>query len=168
MCLLDCGQSLFCSKICKREYLSSGVARVVRALKFEYAAQALSLTDFRAKERLLAVYMSFSVCKLFCCFLTGWIEGTIIIAIINSLLRCVHDLATELIVGKIMYKFDKQYKLYILGQGSTYLLFFILLLNYVAATAFRIWNLRNTGKSVNNWVTHKLGFKSIRMQHQYQ
>ena len=33
----------------------------------------------------------------------------------------MHDLATELIVGKIMYKFDKQCKLYILGQGSTYL-----------------------------------------------
>ena len=48
----------------------------------------------------------------------------------------------ELIVGKIMYKFDKQCKFYILGQGSTYLfiylLFFILLLNYVAANAFGI------------------------------
>ena len=39
----------------------------------------------------------------------------------NSLLRCLHDLATELIVGKIMYKSDKQFKFYILGQGSTYL-----------------------------------------------
>ena len=68
--------------------------------------------------------------------------------------------ATELIVGKIMYKLDKQCKFYILGQGSTYLfiylLFFILLLNYVAANAFGIWNLRNTGKSVTNWVTHML------------
>ena len=35
--------------------------------KIEYAAQILSLTVFRVKERLLAVYMSFSV----------WIEGTI-------------------------------------------------------------------------------------------
>ena len=31
MCLLDCEQSLFSSKICKRDYLSSEVARVVRA-----------------------------------------------------------------------------------------------------------------------------------------
>ena len=72
----------------------------------------------------------------------------------NSLLRCLHDLATELIVGKIMYKSDKQFKPYILGQGSTYLfiylLFFILLLNYAAANAFGISNLRNTGKSVAN------------------
>ena len=60
----------------------------------------------------------------------------------NYLLRCLDDLAMELIVGKIMYKFDKQCKFYILGQGSTYLfiylLFFILLLNYVAANAFGI------------------------------
>ena len=39
-----------------------------------------------------------------------------------------------------------------------YLLFFILLLNYVAANAFGIWNLRNTGKSVTNWVTHMLSY----------
>ena len=60
-----------------------------------------------------------------------------------------------------MYKFDKQSKFYILGQGGTYLfiylfiylLFFIPLLNYVATNAFGIWNLRNTGKSVTNWVT---------------
>ena len=31
---LDCKQSLFCSKTCKREYLSSEVARVARALVF--------------------------------------------------------------------------------------------------------------------------------------
>ena len=58
--------------------------------KFEYAAQILLLTDFQAKERLLAVCMSFRVCKLFCCFLTSWIEGTILLAIMNSLLRCLH------------------------------------------------------------------------------
>ena len=111
--------------------------------------------------------MSFNVCKLFCCFLTGWIEGTRILAIMNSLLRSLHDLAVELILGKIMYKFDKQCKFYILGQGSTYLfiylfiylLFFILLLNCVAANTFGIWNLRNTGKSVTNWVTHTLLWK---------
>ena len=156
VCLLDCGQSLFSSKICKREYLSSEVPWVVR-----YAAQIPSLTDFRAKERLLAVYMSFSVSKLFCCFLTGWIEGSILLAIMNSLLSwCLHDLATELIVGKIMYKYDKHCKFYILGQGSTFLficlLFVILLLNYVAANAFGIWNLWSTGKSVTKWVTHML------------
>ena len=104
--------------------------------KFEYAAQILLLTDFQAKERLLAVYMSFSVCKLFCCFLTGWIEGTILLAIMNSLLRCLHDLATELIVGKIMYKSDKECKFYILGQGSTYsfLYFFIYYFLYFCST----------------------------------
>ena len=62
-----------------------------------------------------------------------------------------------------MHKFEKQCKFYILGQGSTYLflylLFFILLLNYVAANAFGIWNLRNTVKSVTNWVTHSLLWK---------
>ena len=51
-------------------------------------------------------------------------------------------------------------KFYILGQGSTYSfiysLFFIILLKYVAANAFGIWNLRNTGKSVTNWATHML------------
>ena len=64
----------------------------------------------------------------------------------NSLFRCLHDLAMELIVGKMMYKFEKQCKFYILGQGSTYLfvylfiylLFLILLLNYVAANTFGI------------------------------
>ena len=57
------------------------------------------------------------------------------------------DLATKLIVGKTMHKFDK--------QGSTYL-FLIILLKYVAADAFGIWNWRNTGKSVTNWVTHAI------------
>ena len=112
--------------------------------KFKYAAQILSLTDFRAKERLLAVYMSFSVCKLFCCFLTGSIEGTILLAIMNSLLRRLHDLATELIVGKMMHKFDKQCKFYILGQRSTYLFIYLFIIFHtlvklnVAANAFGI------------------------------
>ena len=47
-----------------------------------------------------------------------------------------HDLATKLIVGKIMYKFDKQCRFCILRQGSTYLfiyLFLIILSKYVAA-----------------------------------
>ena len=142
------------------ESIWAAKSRELWGCKFEYAAQILSLTDSRAKERLLAVYMSFSICKLFCCFLTGWIKGTILLAIMNYLLRCLDDLATELIVGKIMCRLDKQCKFYILGQGSTYLfihyLFFILLLNYVAAKAFGIWNLRSTGKSVTNWVTHML------------
>ena len=74
--------------------------------------------------------------------------------------------ATELMVGKIMYKFDKQSKFYILGQESTYLfiysLFFLLLLNYVAANAIGIWNFRNTGKSVTNWVTHMSLYMRLR------
>ena len=84
--------------------------------------------------------MSFSVCKLFCCFLTGGIEGIIILAIMNSPLRCLYDLAPELIVGKIMYKFDKQCKSYFGAREHLfiYLLLFILLLNYVAPNAFGI------------------------------
>ena len=139
------------------ESIWAAKSRELWGCKFEYAAQILSLTDSRAKERLLAVYMSFSVCKLFCCFLTGWIEGTIILAIMNSLLRCLHDLATELIVGIIVYKFDKQCKFYILGAREhlfiyLFIYLFILLLNYVVANAFGIWNLGNTGKSVTNWI----------------
>ena len=45
----------------------------------------------------------------------------------NYLLRCLDDLAMELIVGKIMYKLDKQCKFYILGQGSTYLFIYYFL-----------------------------------------
>ena len=41
------------------------------------------------------------------------------------LLRCLDDLAMELIVGKIMYKLDKQCKFYILGQGQLIYLFII-------------------------------------------
>ena len=48
----------------------------------------------------------------------------------NSPLRCLYDLATELIVGKIMYKFDKQCKFYILGQGSTYLFIYLFIIFY--------------------------------------
>ena len=46
----------------------------------------------------------------------------------NSPLRSLHDLAMKLIVGKIMYKFDKQCKLYILGQGSTYLFIYLFII----------------------------------------
>ena len=60
---LEFEQSLFCSNICKQEYLSSEVARVARARVVrarplnsrDFTAQILSLRDFRAKERLLAV-----------------------------------------------------------------------------------------------------------------
>ena len=142
------------------ESIWAAKSRELWGCEFEYAAQILSLTDFRAKERLLTVCMSFNVYKLFCCFPTGWIEGTILLAIMNYLLRCLDDLATELIVGKIMYKLDKQCNFYLLGQGSTYLfihqLLNILLLFYVAAKAFGIWNLKSTGKSVTNWMTHML------------
>ena len=63
----------------------------------------------------------------------------------NYLLRCLHDLATEVIVGKIMYKFDKQCKLYILGQGSTYLFIYLFII-------------LNTGLPVRP--SHKFGFRS--------
>lgn len=70
---LDSRQSLFCSKICLREYLSIWVARAwiekVQILRLylhflnsrrrnshDFAAWILLLTDFWAKERLLAVY----------------------------------------------------------------------------------------------------------------
>ena len=112
-------ESIWAAKLCE-----------LRGRKFKYATQILSLTHFQAKERLLAIYMSFNVCQLFCCFLTGWIEGTRILAIMNSLLRSLHDLAMELILGKIMYKFDKQCKFYILGQGSTYLFIYLFIIFY--------------------------------------
>ena len=50
---LDFEQSLFCSKIFKRQYLSSRVARVANLRlrnSRDFAAKILSLTDFRAKE----------------------------------------------------------------------------------------------------------------------
>ena len=58
----------------------------------------------------------------------------------NSPLRCLYDLSPELIVGKIMYKFDKQCKSYVGARELLfiYLLLFILLLNYVAPNAFGI------------------------------
>ena len=46
---LDYEQSIFCSKICKQEYLSSKVARVEKA----------RFTDSRVKDRALAVYHFF-------------------------------------------------------------------------------------------------------------
>ena len=52
----------------------------------------------------------------------------------DSLVKCLHDLATKLIVGKIMYKFNKKCKFYILGQGSTHLftyLFILFIFNFV-------------------------------------
>ena len=111
------------------------------------AAQILLLTDFQAKERLLAVYMSFSVCKLFCCFLTGWIEGAILLAIMNSLLRCLHDLATELIEEKNNVQVWQTVQVLYFGAREHFLfIIFILLLNYVASNAFGIWNLTNKGR----------------------
>ena len=47
-----------------------------------------------------------------------------------------HDLATKLVVGKIMYKFDKQCRFW--GKGALIYLFFIILLKYVAADALGI------------------------------
>ena len=50
---LDFEQSLFCSKIFKRQYLSNTVARVANLRprnSRDFAAKILSLTDFRAKE----------------------------------------------------------------------------------------------------------------------
>ena len=66
----------------------------------------------------------------------------------NSLLRCLHDLAMELIVGKIMYKSDKQCKFYILGKGALIYLFIIFYTFVKLCGCQCIWdcNLRNTGK----------------------
>ena len=50
---LDFEQSLFCSNIFKRQYLSSEIARVANLCprnSRDLAAKILSLTDFRAKE----------------------------------------------------------------------------------------------------------------------
>ena len=51
-----------------------------------------------------------------------------------------HDLATKLIVGKIMYEFDKQCRFFFGGQGSTYLFIFH---NFVKICGCQcIWDLK--------------------------
>ena len=162
VCLLHSEQSLFSSKICKRDYLSSEVAQVVRAQIRIRCSNTLAYRFSSKRETAHSLYV-FQCLQTFLLFSDrlNWRNNTTSNHE-NSFLRCLHDLATELIVGNTMYKSDKQCKFYILGQGSThlfiYLLFFILLLHYVAANAFGIWNLRNTGKSVTNWVTHMLSY----------
>ena len=59
----------------------------------------------------------------------------------DSLLRCLYDLATESIVGKIMYKFDKQCNFYIFVQGSTYL-FVIFYASVKLCGCHGIWDLK--------------------------
>ena len=161
MCLLDCEQSLFSSKICKREYLSSEVARVVRVQTRIRCSNTLAYRFSSKRETARSLYV-FQCLQTFLLFSDrlNWRNNNTSNHEFSFKMSGWH--ATELIVGKIMYKLDKQCKFYILGQGSTYLfiyvLFFLLLLNYVAANAFEIWNLRNTGKSVTNWGTHMFSY----------
>ena len=164
MCLLDCEQSLFSSKICKRDYLSSEVARVVRAQIWIRCSNTLAYRFSSKRETARSLYV-FQCLQTFLLFsdrlnwrnnttsnhelsfkMSGWpCHG------INSGENNVQAWQTV----QVLY-FGAREHLFI--YLFIYLLFFILLLNYVAANAFGIWNLRNTGKSVTNWVTHMLSY----------
>ena len=53
-----------------------------------------------------------------------------------------HDLAMTLIVGKIIHKFDKQCRFYILGQGSTNI-YLVIFHNFVKICGCRSsWDLK--------------------------
>ena len=80
-----------------------------------------------------------------------------------------HDLATKLIVGKIMFRFNDQCRFYILGQGSTYLFIYYsyvyLYSKYVAANAFGIRKyLRILGRvSPTEWHTYYTHYIDINL-----
>ena len=132
--------------------------------KFEYAALiyntiAYRFSSKRETDRSLYVFQCLQTFLLFSD--RGNQEGTIILAIMNSPLRCLYDLATELIVGKIMYKFDNSASSIFWGKGALIHLFIIVYTFVKLCGCQCIWdcNLRNTGKSVTNWVTHMLLWK---------
>ena len=137
-------ESIWAAKLCE-----------LRGRKFEYAAQILSLTHFQAKERLLAIYMSFSVCKLFSFSdRLNWRNNNTSsheFSFKISAWPC-HGIDTG---ENNVQVWQTVQVLYFGGKGALIYLFiylFILLLNYVVANAFGIWNLGNTGKSVTNWI----------------
>ena len=160
MCLLDCDQSLFSSKICKREYLSGEVAQVVGAQIRIRCSNTLAyrLSSKGETARSLYVFQCLQTLLLFFDRL-NWRNNTTSnheFPFKMSAWPCHRIDSGENNVQvwqtvQVLY-FGAREHLFI------YLLFFILLLNYVAANAFGIWNLRNTGKSVTNWVTHMLSY----------
>ena len=117
----------------------------------------ISNTTCKVHNTSFLCFVSFSVPKLFCCFLTGWIERMI----------SNHDFSFKMSAWPC-YEIDSGWNnvqvwrtVQVLYFGPRehlfiYLLFFIILLKDVTANAFGIWSLRNTGKSVANWVTHML------------
>ena len=128
-------ESIWAAKLCE-----------LQGRKFEYAAQILSLTHFQAKERLLAIYMSFSVCKLFSFSdRLNWRNNNTSsheFSFKISAWPC-HGIDT----GESNVQVWQTVQVLYFGAREhlfIYSLFFILRLNYVAANAFGIWNLRNT------------------------
>ena len=164
MCLLGCEQSLFSSKICKRDYLSSEVARVVRAQIRIRCSNTLAyrFSSKRETARRLYVFQCLQTFLLFSDRL-NWRNNTTSnheFSFNMSAWPCHGIDSGENNVQvwqtvQVLY-FGAREHLFI--HLFILLLFFILLLNYVAANAFGIWNLRNTGKSVTNWVTHLLSY----------
>ena len=165
LCLLDCERSLFSSKICRRDYLSSEVARVVRAQIRIRCSNTRAYRFLNKRETAHSLYV-FQCLQTFLLFSDrlNWRNNT----------TSNHEFSFKMSAwpchgidsGENNEQIWQTVQVLYFGQGSPYLfiylfiylLFFILLLNYVAANALGIWNLRNTGKSVTKWVTHMLSY----------
>ena len=165
MCLLDCEQSLFSLKICKREYLSSKVVWVARAqIQIRYSnTLAYTFSSKRETACNLYVFQCLPTFLLFSDRLNWRNKNTSNheFSFKISAWPC-HGIDT----GENNVQVWQTVQVLYFGAREhlfiylfIYLLFFILLLNCVAANTFGIWNLRNTGKSVTNWVTHTLLWK---------
>ena len=160
MCLLDCEQSLFSSKICERKYLSSEVARVVTEQIWIRCSNTLAYRFSSKRETARSLYV-FQCLQTFLLFSDrlNWRNNT----------TSNHEFSFKMSVWPY-HRIDSGENnvqvwqtvqvLYFRPREHLFIcfLFFIFLLNYVAANAFGIWNLRNTGKSVTNWVTHMLSY----------
>ena len=160
MRILDCEQSLFSSKICKQDYLSSEVARVVRA-QIQIRCSNTLAYRFSSKRETARSLNFFQCMQTFLLFSDrlNWRNNN----------TSNHEFSFKMSAwpwhgidsGENNVEVWQTVQVLYFGAREhlfIYLLFFILLLNYVAANAFGIWNLRNTGKSVTNWVTHMLSY----------
>ena len=158
MCLLDCEQSLFRLKICRREYLSSEVAWVARVKIRIRCSNTLAYTFPSKRETACSLYV-FQCLQTFLLFSDrlNWRNTNTSnheFSFKISAWPC-HGIGT----GENNVQVWQTVQVLYFGAREhlfIYLLFFILLLNYMAANAFGIWNLRNTGKSVTitEWHTH--------------
>ena len=154
MCLLDCEQ-FFTSKICKREYLSSEVARVVRSQIRIRCSNTLAYRFSSKRETAGSLYV-FQCLQTFLLFSDSlnWRNNNTSnheFSFKMSAWPC-HGIDSG---DNSVQVWQTVQVLYFGGKGALIYLFiylFILLLNYVVANAFGIWNLGNTGKSVTNWI----------------